>query len=159
MNQERTLYQQLGGQELFDRLADAFYRGVEKDALLRPMYPSSLHCARKHLALFLAQFFGGPADYNALRGSPRLRMRHVPFQIGQAERDHWLAHMIAALDEVGVPEPARSLMHGYFTSTSTFLINQPAGATSEPIPAAPIAAAQPQQVWSEQVAVDEGIAQ
>ncbi len=126
INQDRALFHQLGGQDLFDRLVDAFYRRVEKDALLRPMYPEDLDESRRHLALFLAQFFGGPEEYNALRGHPRLRMRHVPFKVGQAERDHWLTHMLAAMEEVEVPEPARSVMHGYFTSTSTFLINHKA---------------------------------
>ncbi len=126
MNQERTLYKQLGGMEPFQQIAAAFYRRVETDDLLRPMYPEQLDDARQRFALFLAQFFGGPNDYSALRGHPRLRMRHLPFAIGQAERDRWLAHMLAAVDEVGIPEPARSVMTGYFSSASTFMINQPA---------------------------------
>ena len=124
MEQERTLYKQLGGMEAFQRVAAAFYRRVETDDILRPMYPEDLDSARTHLALFLAQFFGGPTQYNALRGHPRLRMRHMPFSIGQAERDRWLAHMLASLDEAGIVEPARSVMAQYFASTSTFLINQ-----------------------------------
>jgi hemoglobin len=76
------------------------------------------------LAAFLAQFFGGPPAYSDERGHPRLKMRHVNFKIGQAERDAWLTHMSAAIDEVGIEEPVRSLMRGYFDKTSTFLINQ-----------------------------------
>jgi hemoglobin len=126
MEQERTLYKQLGGMEAFQRIAAAFYRRVETDDILRPMYPEDLEAARMHLALFLAQFFGGPAEYNALRGHPRLRLRHMPFAIGQAERDRWLSHMLGSMDEAGIVEPARSVMAHYFASTSTFLINQPA---------------------------------
>jgi hemoglobin len=126
MEQERTVFKQLGGMEAFQRIAAAFYRRVETDDILRPLYPPELDAARTRLALFLAQFFGGPADYNALRGHPRLRMRHFPFSIGQAERDRWLSHMLAAVDEAGVVEPARSVMAQYFAATSTFLINQPA---------------------------------
>jgi hemoglobin len=125
MEQARTLYNLLGGMEPFQKIAAAFYARVETDDLLRPMYPEQLDAARERFALFLAQFFGGPADYSALRGHPRLRMRHLPFTIGQAERDRWLSHMLAAVDEVGISEPARSVMTQYFASASTFMINQP----------------------------------
>ena len=52
------------------------------------------------LALFLAQYWGGPHTYLEERGHPRLRMRHLPFHIGPLERDRWLVHMAAAVDTV-----------------------------------------------------------
>ena len=105
------------------RLVDAFYRGVENDPILRPLYPESLDEPRQWLALFLAQYWGGPAVYSQRRGHPRLRMRHVPFVIGQRERDAWLGHMLAAIDEVGIEEPARAEMQRYFAEAATFMIN------------------------------------
>ena len=53
------------------------------------------------------------------------RMRHMPFVIGQLEREHWLTAMIAAMEEVEIPEPAYSEMRDYFEKTSTFLMNTP----------------------------------
>src|SRR5690349_7096792 len=93
-----TLYERVGGQPYFDELVDTFYRGIESDPLLRPLYPEDLGPPRRHLALFLGQYWGGPATYNQERGHPRLRMRHFPFRIGQAERDAWLGHMRAAVE-------------------------------------------------------------
>ncbi len=46
------------------------------------------------------QYWGGPTTYGEERGHPRLRMRHVPFVIGPAERDAWLRHMLTALLEL-----------------------------------------------------------
>ena len=120
-----TLYAFVGGMKTFEAIVDAFYAGVEADPVLRPMYPAQLEDARRHMALFLAQYFGGPTDYSAERGHPRLRMRHAPFQIGPDERDRWLKYMLAALGQVGVPEPAYTVMANYFSSTATFLINAP----------------------------------
>jgi len=108
---------------VFRRLADAFYARVDHDPRLRAMFPDDLTTAREHLALFLAQRFGGPSDYLVQRGHPRLRMRHMPFRITQVERDAWLEHMLAALDEIAIPEPARSQMRSYFEDSATFLIN------------------------------------
>ena len=127
--ENQTVYEMVGGAETFQKLAATFYRRVETDTLLRPMYPKHLKCAEDMLRDFLAQFFGGPADYSALRGHPRLRMRHARFKIGQAERDAWLANMYASIDEVGIAEPNRSLMRGYFMEASTFLINTPESET------------------------------
>jgi hemoglobin len=119
----RAIFTLVGGMPTFQRLADAFYRRVERDASLRPMFQADLQQASEHLALFLAQYFGGPDDYHQQRGHPRLRMRHLPFRIGPAERDAWVGHMLGALDEVGIPEPARTLMEEYFERSATFLIN------------------------------------
>ncbi len=92
-----TLYERVGGQPFFVDLVDRFYLGVAGDPLLRPLYPDDLQEASRHLALFLMQYWGGPGTYNEERGHPRLRMRHVPFVIGPAERDAWLRHMLGAL--------------------------------------------------------------
>ena len=132
MGAESTVFELVGGMKTFDALVDAFYAGIEADPVLRPMYPPQLEDSRRHMALFLAQYFGGPTDYSAERGHPRLRMRHAPFQIGPDERDRWLKHMLAALDGVGVPEPAHTVMANYFASTATFLINAPPIRTSAP---------------------------
>jgi hemoglobin len=96
---------------------------VAGDPALRQMFPEDLREAKENLSLFLQQYFGGPPEYSYRRGHPRLRMRHLPFRIGQAERDAWLGHMLAALDEVAVEEPARSQMRRYFEDAATFLIN------------------------------------
>jgi hemoglobin len=119
-----TLYDQVGGMETFRRLVDAFYRGVETDPILRPMYPEELAESHEHLTLFLAQYFGGPTSYNERRGHPRLRMRHLPFPIDAAARDAWLTHMRAAVEEVALPEPARGVMLAYFQHVADFLINR-----------------------------------
>lgn len=125
--QGHTVYEFLGGDEPFHRLVDAFYRGVAEDSLLRPMYPEpELEAAKDRLALFLIQYWGGPRTYDEQRGHPRLRMRHFPFSIGEAERDAWLKHMRAAVEEV-IPEPAKSVMLEYFQNTAHFLMNRQDG--------------------------------
>jgi hemoglobin len=122
---EQTIYEAVGGEETFHRLVAAFYEGVEGDPVLRPLYPEDLAESREHLALFLAQYFGGPPRYSETRGHPRLRMRHLPFAIGPRERDAWLAHMEAALDRVAIPSPAREVMRDYFRRAADFMMNRP----------------------------------
>ena len=97
----------LGGEPTFRRLVEKFYEGVALDPLLRPLYPDDdLGPATERLTLFLVQYWGGPSTYSQTRGHPRLRMRHAPFVIGEAERDAWLGHMRVALDSLHL-EPAQ----------------------------------------------------
>ena len=120
-----TLYERVGGQPFFDALVERFYAGVESDPLLRRLYPADLTEPRRHLALFLAQYWGGPHTYSDERGHPRLRMRHFRFRIGQAERDAWLAHMRAAVERSPAAADDRNALRGYFELAATSLINVP----------------------------------
>ncbi|MBZ0279666.1 MAG: globin [Anaerolineae bacterium] len=122
-DQNLNIYEMVGGDATFQALVDTFYASVEADELLRPMFPSDLEPGKRWQFLFLTQFFGGPARYNLERGHPRLRMRHTPFPIDQVSRDHWLAHMLNAIDAAGIVEPARTVMRDYFERGSTFMIN------------------------------------
>lgn len=129
-----TVFEAVGGQRFFDELVGRFYDAVESDPLLRPMYPEDMEASRWRLASFLAQYWGGPSRYSEKRGHPRLRMRHMPFTIGAAERDAWMKHMEASLrvailaDGTGAPLPAeiRDAMFDHFDNAATHLINQPA---------------------------------
>jgi hemoglobin len=121
--EEKSIYELVGGDPTFQKLVDIFYARVEQDSFLRPMFPEELEAGKHWQFLFLTQFFGGPARYQEQRGHPRLRMRHFPFPINQDARNHWLEHMLAAIDEVGIPEPARQEMRDYFERGSTFMIN------------------------------------
>lgn len=123
-SQSNSLYERVGGDAFFASLVDRFYEGVEQDALLRPLYPSDLGPSKRHLALFLAQYWGGPRVYSEQRGHPRLRMRHVRFSIGQAERDAWMGHMRAAVEESSAATGDKDALLSYFNSAATSLMNQ-----------------------------------
>ena len=123
---ESSLYQRAGGMPWFVGLVDRFYALVNSDPVLRPLYPEDLGPPRRHLALFLAQYWGGPPQYEAERGHPRLRRRHFPFPISGAERDAWMAHMTTAVRAGALSTADEADLLGYFDSTATALINQPA---------------------------------
>ncbi len=122
MNQS-TVFDQLGA-ETFRQLVDEFYARIEQDPVLRPIFPPNLEKGKEAQYLFLMQYFGGPDIYNQQRGHPRLRMRHAPFSIGQAESELWLKHMLAAMEAVNIPEPARTVMQDYFKRSAPFMINR-----------------------------------
>jgi hemoglobin len=122
---EEPLFDQVGGEGFFVRLVDAFYDAVENDETLRPMYPEDLTDARRHLMLFLVQYWGGPRTYQDERGHPRLRMRHAPFRVTKTARDAWLSAMGGALDSVRdeLNDEQREELSSYFTMAANQLRN------------------------------------
>ena len=128
-----SFFHGVGGEETFHRLVHSFYLKVAADPELRAVYPSkNLGPAEEHLRLFLIQYWGGPRTYDERRGHPRLRMRHAHFSIGEAERDAWLRHMRAALDEIGLDEAHDAQWWDYLVMAAHSLVNQPSGRDHRP---------------------------
>lgn len=132
MSEPVSLFEVVGGEAYFVALVERFFEDVEKNDLIRPMYPKNIKQARQHTWSFLIQYWGGPQTYSEKRGHPRLRMRHMPFEIGTAERDAWFLMMQAAVDETplpaGLPAEAvtevRGMLNQYFDRAATAMINQ-----------------------------------
>ena len=123
-NKTTTIYERVGGRQFFVELVERFYQFVEADVSLRPLYPEDLEPGKAHLAAFLVQYWGGPRRYALERGHPRVRQRHMPFPIGQKERDTWVTHMVSALDCMEISVDDGILMEEYFKRTATMLINR-----------------------------------
>lgn len=119
-----TLYERVGGEQYFVALVERFYEGVTADPVLRPLYPEDLGPGKQHLTLFLIQYWGGPQSYQAQRGHPRLRMRHIPFAIGGPERDAWFRHMSDAVRASDAAEEDMAELLAYFESASYSLMNR-----------------------------------
>ena len=121
---EAFIWQEVG-EGGFRELAAAFYRQIPGDDLLGPMYPSDdLEGAEQRLYLFLCFRFGGDTRYTERRGHPRLRMRHMSFRIGEAERDRWLRLMDAAMSECKISPAVRPGLEEFFVQVADFMRNQ-----------------------------------
>ena len=122
----KSIFEEAGGMPFFEGLVDRFYEGVESDPDLLALYPdqSDLLGARHRLALFLAQYWGGPTTYSEERGQPRLYLRHVQFAIDPAARDHWLTHMRAAVGYMDPPPHIAARLLQYFDMAAEAMRNK-----------------------------------
>lgn len=121
---EEEIYARIG-EDGFARLVAAFYRRVEGDDVLGPMYPRhDMAGAEQRLRDFLVGRFGGPQRYIAQRGHPRLRARHFPFPVDQRARDRWVALMEAALAEAQLEPASAATLRAFFGEVATFLMNR-----------------------------------
>jgi len=113
-----TPFLRLGGEPGVRALVDRFYDLMDLEpayAGIRVLHPGSLEASRDKLHWFLCGWLGGPDLYVQRHGHPRLRARHLPYAIGIAERDQWMACMIQAMHEQDLdPALAQRLAESFF---------------------------------------------
>jgi hemoglobin len=126
-NIERTPYVMLGGEAVVRRLVDTFYDRMDSDPDyfgIRKLHPQSLTNSRDKFFMFLSGWLGGPQLYTNEFGHPRLRARHMPFPIGEAERDQWMACMASAMDAIGVEANMKARLIASFANTADWMRNK-----------------------------------
>ena len=121
-----TPFAWIGGESQVHALVDRFYdlMDLEPDyAALRAAHGTELANAREKLKMFLTGWMGGPQRYTEQFGHPRLRMRHMPFSIGIAERDQWVACMDQAMQETAIDDALRTRLKESFMQTADWMRN------------------------------------
>ncbi|WP_297477331.1 group II truncated hemoglobin [Ferrovum sp.] len=94
-------YEKIGGEPGVRKLVEVFYHIMDTHPMatgIRQLHPENLDSSKEKLFMFLSGWLGGPPLYIEAYGHPRLRQRHLPFPIGDAERDQWMECMREALD-------------------------------------------------------------
>ncbi len=129
MDPQQTPYALLGGEAALRRLVERFYALMDAEPeyyAVRKLHPADLAGSREKLFMFLSGYLGGPPLYAERIGPPMLRARHLPFAIGSAERDQWLACMGRAIEEAGVEPPElRAWLMKQFAATADWMRNKP----------------------------------
>ncbi|MBV2130223.1 group II truncated hemoglobin [Rheinheimera sp. SM2107] len=99
----QTPYYLMGGEPKVRQLANRFYDIMASDPQVAELYaihPLPLDTIRQKFFEFLSGWLGGPALFEQKYGHPRLRARHLPFQVDEKLRNQWMYCMDKALDEV-----------------------------------------------------------
>lgn len=124
--QEVTAYELVGGESRVRELVDRFYDLMDLEPGfrgLRALHPASLDGSRDKLFWFLSGWLGGPSLYIERFGHPRLRARHLPFEIGISERDQWMRCMAMAMEDLGLGEDLRLRLMQAFFQTADWMRN------------------------------------
>lgn len=129
MTEDRTPFALLGGADRVRALVERFYDVMsEREPALARLHEHTpdgqvAPGPRERFALFLIGWLGGPQDYVARHGHPRLRMRHGRVAVNVAMRDAWLRSMTAAMDELGIAGEVRAFLDTRFADVADFLRN------------------------------------
>lgn len=126
-----TFYDLLGGKEggteKIRDLVEAFYDIMDSDpkvATLRAIHQPDLTEAREKLFMFLTGWTGGPQLYVERYGHPMLRKRHLPFSIGESERDQWMYCMIRAMHQLNMDEDLMTKLASQLYGVADFMRNR-----------------------------------
>ncbi len=122
-----TFYQLLGGTEKIRDLVETFYDVMDSDpkaAGIRAYHAKDLTEAREKLFMFLTGWTGGPQLYIERYGHPRLRQRHMPFAIGDNERDQWMYCMIKAMQTLNLEENLMQKLAKQLYGVADFMRNK-----------------------------------
>jgi hemoglobin len=126
MGMTQTIYESIGGEKSVRALVDRFYDLMDtmpEAAGIRALHPETLVHSREKLFMFLSGWMGGPPLYIESFGHPRLRARHLPFPIGESERDQWMLCMNRALEEVVENGLTRVQLARSFAQLADFMRN------------------------------------
>lgn len=124
-------FDELGGEASVRALVERFYDAMDRT---EPAL-AQLHAldedgrvsrgSRDRFALFLIGWLGGPQDYVAQHGHPRLRMRHARVPVDAATRDAWMRCMSLALEESAVSPELQRYLVPRFQEVADFMRNRP----------------------------------
>jgi hemoglobin len=127
-----TFYELFGGEnggiEKIRNLVETFYDIMESDPKASPIrayHAKDLTEAREKLFMFLTGWAGGPQLYIERYGHPRLRARHLPFLIGESERDQWMYCMIKAMQTLNLEEVLMRKLAEQLYGVADFMRNKP----------------------------------
>lgn len=122
-----THYQRIGGEAKIRALVDRFYELMDTlpEAYgIRKMHTEDLKDINEKLFQFLSGWMGGPQLYVEQHGHPMLRRRHLPFPIGDTERDQWMLCMNQALEDVVEDEVLRRELSDAFAKVADHMRNR-----------------------------------
>lgn len=129
-----TPYEEIGGDAVVRALVERFYDLIESESpVLRAMLPRDTTNSRQKLYEFLSGWMGGPQLYVERRGHPRLRLRHMPFDIGTSEAEEWMACMRKAMAETGIPPAATSYLDAELGQSAMWMRNRPDSGVIVPV--------------------------
>ncbi len=122
-----TFYELLGGTKKIRELFETFYDIMDSDPKavpIRALHQADLTSAREELFMFLTGWTGGPQLYIERYGHPFLRRKHMPFSIGEQERDQWMYCMIKAMQALKLDEKLMQKLAEQLYGVADFMRNQ-----------------------------------
>ncbi|WVH09720.1 MAG: Hemoglobin-like protein HbO [Fluviibacter phosphoraccumulans EoVTN8] len=124
---DQSYYELLGGEEGVRTLVDDFYDHMQLDerfAGIKGMHPQDMSTSRDKLFWFLSGWLGGPPLFEEKFGHPRLLACHLPFSIGESERDQWMTCMVDVMQKSALSQEARTALIGSLFKTADWMRNK-----------------------------------
>ena len=120
------IYGVMGEGNIFRMMSD-FYKELEKSEV-RHFFPANMEEASKKSAAFFVTILGGPPLYFEKYGPPRMRARHLSFEIDERARQVWLACFEKTLEGADMkyqfPQQNLEGFKDFLKSFSAWMVNK-----------------------------------
>ncbi|MEU8938317.1 group II truncated hemoglobin [Streptomyces goshikiensis] len=102
------MYEHVGGEGPLGRLAEAFHRAAVADPLIGRMFRYTGDTHVRHLTAYFVEVFGSGTTFtDEIGGFEHVKRMHADLRITDEQRDRFVELMLAAADEVGLPDDER----------------------------------------------------
>jgi hemoglobin len=122
----QEIYSRMGEDSIYKMLED-FYLELETSSI-RQLFPANMKEASKRSAAFFVSILGGPPLYQQLYGPPRMRQRHLPFEIDEKAGQVWLECfkkiLIDADKKYGFPLEHMESFWTFLDKFSSWMVNK-----------------------------------
>src|SRR5262245_54074070 len=122
----REIYGLMGDENIYRMMSD-FYAELGRSEV-RHLFPPDLEAASRKSAAFFIGLLGGPPIYVEKYGSPRMRARHLPFEIDETARKVGLPSLEKTLENAdtkyGFPLQHLQSFKDFLISFSGWMVNK-----------------------------------
>ena len=114
------------GEDGVFRMLEDLYLELERSEV-RHLFPEDMRAASRKSGAFFVQLLGGPPLFNQTYGPPRMRQRHLPFEIDERAREVWLGAFEKVLESAeeryGFPPEHLEGFRAFLRSFSSWMVN------------------------------------
>jgi len=124
----RDIHDRMGPENIRRMIRD-FYDELARSSIshMFPSDPDGLEEAATRSGAFFVFLLGGPPEYQRTYGPPRMRARHLPFEIDEPARQEWLRCFGEVLEDAPTkydfPEDRLEGFVGFLVSFSAWMVN------------------------------------
>jgi hemoglobin len=122
----KEIYGLMGEANIYKMMSDLYKELGTSE--VRHLFPQDLEAASRKSAAFFIGLLGGPPIYIEKYGSPRMRARHLPFEIDERARKAWLACFERVLEDAETKYnfPSQHLpgFKDFLVSFSAWMVNK-----------------------------------
>ena len=113
-----AIYEAMGQENIFQMSEDFYALLAVSD--IKDMFPEDMVKASRKQAKFIVSVVGGPPLYMMEYGNPRMRQRHLPFEISEASRQTWLGCFHQVLENPDKYDFPAAHLSGFLTFLDEF---------------------------------------
>jgi hemoglobin len=119
------IYRSMGEASIHEMIRD-FYRELHSSSI-KHIFQTDIETGTARSAWFFIEIFGGPALFSENRGEPKMRGRHIPFQITETQRQVWLTCFMKVLEDApkkyGFPAEHLMVFQKYLIDFSGWMVS------------------------------------